>query len=435
MEKRKLTSDEIEDILSQLNSRGYIKKDIADNIRDSICSNIREQIQNVEIFPDQIPKLKQKIFEEYYTSQISPGEHVGIMCAQNIGERCTQWTLDSFHYSGTTINTVVTGVPRFAELLNATKNPKNVVTNLYFNDKMDSIPSIRKFIGHRIQQLTFNDLVESYSISQKYKKWYQIYNALYDERYKKYNTCLSFKMNMEILFQFELELRDVAMKLEEYYDDIVCIFSPNCLGVIDVWVDTSNLELSNNINDVYIKESNKKRIYLDFVVYPNLISKHLYGIPDIAGISYKHENDERFIELLGFNIAKIFELDFVDKDRTYSNNMWEIYETFGIEATCEFLLKEFISVICSDSFVNHRHIQLLVDSMCYRGGISSISRYGVHVNESGPLTKASFEQSLDNFLKASLYNIEETTNGVSASIMCGKPSGIGTGLCDLIYKN
>lgn len=435
MEKRKLTLEEIEDILSQFGTSGYIKKDISINIRDSICSNLREQMRDIEIFPSQIPSLKRKILEEYYTSQISPGEHVGIMCAQNIGERCTQWTLDSFHYSGTTINTVVTGVPRFAELLNATKNPKNVVTNLYFNKKLNSIPEIRKFIGCSIQQLRFQDLVESYSTSQKYKKWYSIYNTLHNERYKKYNTCLSFKLKMDVLFQFEIELSDVAMKLESCYEDIVCVFSPNCMGIIDVWVNTSDLELSDNINDVYIKEENKKQIYLDFVVYPNLISKHLYGIPDIEGISYKFENDERFIELLGYNMSKIFELDFVDKNRTYSNNMWEIYETFGIEATREFLLNEFISVICSDSFVNHRHIQLLVDSMCYLGGISSISRYGVHANESGPLTKASFEQSLDNFLKASFYNITETTNGVSASIMCGKPSKIGTGLCDLIFKN
>ena len=54
--------------------------------------------------------------------------------------------------------------------------------------------------------------------------------------------------------------------------------------------------------------------------------------------------------------------------------------------------------------------------------------------QSGPLAKASFEESLDNFLKAGVFGEIESTKGVSASIMCGKPSKIGSGLCDLLCR-
>jgi DNA-directed RNA polymerase beta' subunit len=115
--------------------------------------------------------------------------------------------------------------------------------------------------------------------------------------------------------------------------------------------------------------------------------------------------------------------------------MWEIYNLLGIEATRELLIKEFLKVVASDSFINVRHIELLVDTMLYSGTITSISRYGMKKNNSGPLTKSSFETSFDQFLKAGIYSDIETTNGVSASVMLGKRPNTGTGICDLLYKN
>ena len=74
---------------------------------------------------------------------------------------------------------------------------------------------------------------------------------------------------------------------------------------------------------------------------------------------------------------------------------------------------------------------LLVDRMTHMGGISSISRYTTKKEDSGPMGKASFEETLDNFLMAGIFCQEETTKGVSASIICGKKPHIGTGLCGL----
>jgi hypothetical protein len=93
-----------------------------------------------------------------------------------------------------------------------------------------------------------------------------------------------------------------------------------------------------------------------------------------------------------------------------------------------------MNVVSSDgTYINVCHVMLLVDIMTFSGTISSVSRYGIKRAQAGPLAKASFEESLDNFLKAGVFGDVETTNGVSASIMCGKRSKIGTGLCDLLY--
>ena len=112
--------------------------------------------------------------------------------------------------------------------------------------------------------------------------------------------------------------------------------------------------------------------------------------------------------------------------------MLEIYRVFGIEATRQFLIEEFMDVVSSDgTFVNSSHVELLVDLMVYTGTIISISRYGQKKVGSGPMSKASFEESLENFLKAGLNGEKETTDGVSASIMLGKLPKTGTGVFDL----
>ena len=115
--------------------------------------------------------------------------------------------------------------------------------------------------------------------------------------------------------------------------------------------------------------------------------------------------------------------------------MWEIYEICGIEATRQFLIDEYKNVVSSDgTYINERHIKILVDLMTQHGIICSISRYGMKKDNSGPIAKASFEQSLDNFIKAGFYGEVEKLNSISSNILCGKKSNIGTGLCDLLQN-
>ena len=92
---------------------------------------------------------------------------------------------------------------------------------------------------------------------------------------------------------------------------------------------------------------------------------------------------------------EVLALDMVDPVTTESNNMWDILEVLGIEAARQFLLEEFTAVICADTFINKCHIALLADAMTYLGSISAMTRYGVHRNQSGPLTKSSFEECLE----------------------------------------
>ena len=78
---------------------------------------------------------------------------------------------------------------------------------------------------------------------------------------------------------------------------------------------------------------------------------------------------------------------------------------------------------------------LIADIMTQLGGIVSVSRYGMKREITGPVAKASFEESLDNFMKAGAFGEVESTKGCSASVMIGKTCKLGAGLCDIVLEN
>lgn len=56
--------------------------------------------------------------------QAHPGEMVGALAAQSLGEPATQMTLNTFHYAGVSAKNVTLGVPRLKEIINVSKKPK-----------------------------------------------------------------------------------------------------------------------------------------------------------------------------------------------------------------------------------------------------------------------------------------------------------------------
>ena len=70
---------------------------------------------------------------QYKKSIISPGEMVGMIAAQSIGEPTTQLTLNTFHFAGVASKSNVTrGVPRIEEILIfIRKSKKSIMYNLF----------------------------------------------------------------------------------------------------------------------------------------------------------------------------------------------------------------------------------------------------------------------------------------------------------------
>ena len=84
----------------------------------------------------------------------------------------------------------------------------------------------------------------------------------------------------------------------------------------------------------------------------------------------------------GINLLDVMNMKEVDATRTFSNDIHEIYETFGIEAARYALIKEITDVI-SRRVLNYRHIALLCDIMTAKGNLMSIDRHGINRGDIG----------------------------------------------------
>lgn len=444
--KRNLTEEEIEYLLKDFSE--HIPRFNTIEINDRYIASVKEplvkELRTVQIInhPDYIEKLRQKLLMHWKKSIIPAGESVGVICAQSIGERQTQLTLNSFHQSGLSVATVVSGVPRFLELLNATKELK-VTSNLFSIRKNMNRPSdIRRFMGNTLISVLLGELVikDTIHFDKEDEYWYDAFEIVYNNGFRDYHSCITFILDIQLLFQYQITLYDIKHRIEMNYSDVFVVFSPFHLGQIDVFIDLTNIQLKQVDETIpsFLNQNNYEQVYVEDVVKPRLLEIKVAGIDNIKKYHITKNDDEKshhrwIIQTEGSNLRELLSLSFVQPDTAISNNMWEIYDIMGIEAVREFLIQEFTNVVSSDgTFINRCHILLLVDMMTFHGSINSISRYGMKKEQIGVLSRSSFEESLDHFANAAFYSEKEPVQAVSASIMCGKRSNIGSGLCKLI---
>ena len=433
---RLLTEPEIDDILSFIEPNEDIPEDTAMSIVNINKLALRKQLVHQKIYPEIIPALKKGIEETYINSLIEPGESVGVICAQSIGEKQTQICLNTFHRAGQSEKTMTSGVPRFQELINATKNPRNVNHKIYFTEEHKKIDDVRDTVKDNIVGITIKDISKNIKVelNKVKEKWYDAYAILYNDNFMEYDHCISIDLNMYKIFEFKISLEKIVEYIENEYQDLHCVISPPHEARIDIFVDCKNIELPED-RVLFVESSNAIEIYMQEVVQPTLEKMSFCGIPGITEIFYAQEKGEWFLETNGINsrtiitsyinFKELLALDIVDSTRTISNNIWDIYEVLGIEAARQFLIEEFMSILDG---INECHPCLLVDRMTHAGSIASITRYTMKKDESGPFGRASFEETMDNFLNAAAKGEIEPTKGVSASIICGKRAGIGTGI-------
>jgi len=86
----------------------------------------RELLVNKRFHKKALQVLLETIALKQKEALVHPGEMVGVIAGQSIGEPTTQLTLNTFHLSGVSSKSNVTrGVPRIEEILRLTPNPKN----------------------------------------------------------------------------------------------------------------------------------------------------------------------------------------------------------------------------------------------------------------------------------------------------------------------
>jgi len=364
---------------------------------------------------------------------------------------------DSFHSSGG-IHEVLLGIPRIKEILNVTEDPKQRHAYVYFKTKFDSISSLRDGIRGKFIEVKMENIIDRYFVQYPVKEepWHRWFQILFPKDTNNYEAGILFHLNKYKLFTYGLTPEIVKEKLEEQYDDIYCMFAPIGKGKVKnedqktVTQDQNSesdtqkhksdspfvpfLILFNTVNIVY-KDYSKKDLYQTYlycIALEDILSTVITGISGIKNVYPASERNEWFIRTDGTNLPMIYMLDNVDKNRTYSDDIWEIHNLFGLEAAKNLLFKEIKKIIGSS--ISDRHIKLLLSSMSYLAELTSVSRHGISRTEVGPFGKASFEEAQDNLIRAGVFGEIEENKGVSACITTGSTVPVGTGVVTLVSE-
>jgi len=138
--------------------------------------------------------------------------------------------------------------------------------------------------------------------------------------------------------------------------------------------------------------------------------------------------DNYIVDTVGTNLLDIVAMPYVDCTRTYTNDINEICEIYGIEMARKAIIREITDVMeNAGASVDVRHIEILADAMTCGGFLQKIDRYGARKGEAGPLALASFEETTSVLSEAAAFGRVDNIAGVSPNIMLGQFGKVGTG--------
>ena len=390
---------------------------------------------------------------------------VGVIAAQSIGEPTTQLTLNTFHFAGVSSKSNVTrGVPRIEEILSLSENPKNPSCTIYLPDNINEDYDKCRELINNLENTLFKDVVkcifiyfdpddlntivkEDQNILDQYKEFNEIFDDCIEGDIKEKSKWL-FRIELDNykLIEKNITIEDINFTLKSVYgDEISCFYSDyNSDNIIfrirlnKLFLNKKKNQNSLDIND----EMNLLKNFQDDLVN-NIV---LRGIKNISNINLRKINnyfvkkDGEYIkkeiwvlDTVGSNLLTLLSLDFIDVYNTTTNNIQEIYNVLGIEAARQSIYNEITEVIEFDStYINYHHINLLCNRMTCSNKMISVFRHGINNDDIGPIAKASFEETPEQFFKAARHGELDNMKGVSANVMCGQDGYFGTNSFDIL---
>lgn len=391
---------------------------------------------------------------------VSPGEMVGVLAAQSIGEPATQMTLNTFHLAGVTAKTTTKGVPRLKEILNVAENIKTPNMRVYQSpensDSQESAKELRSMIEHTsLRNVT--DTTEIYydpdiqdTVIEADKDMVESYFIIPDESVSvetQSRWLLRIVLGRRQLLDKGLTVTEVANKIIEVFDkDVAVIFSDDNADeqVIRVRMNTGNRDKGESEQE---EEDTLKRLeghMLNTVVLRGVsgvkrafVSSEAKMITEDDGSLAKSTGNpkctEWFLDTDGVNLKDVLAVEGVDSTRTTCNHFQTIRNVFGIEGVRASLMLEMKGVLTNDgSYVNHRHMAILCDVMCARGELMAVTRHGINRADTGALMRCSFEETVEILFDAASSGELDDCRGVSENIILGQLAPSGTGEFDML---
>jgi len=381
-----LTQAEIETILEE-----KLKQRVSPQVYEEARRKLLDVANKVEVTIDDLEKFIEHIVERYHSSLIEPGEAVGTVAAQSLGEPSTQMTLRVFHYAGVREYNVTLGLPRLIEIVDARKKPQTPITEIYLVEDYRRDEEKAREVARRIEATYIENVVKELDIDL-------------------FEGTATLRLDPEMLMDKGVTVDDVVAKLEE-------------LNIGDVSVGSDPYEVVVALREEYLDYSKIEKLRA------KILSTHLKGIKDIRKVIIQKRGDEYVIVAEGSNLEEVMRVPGVDWRRVYTNNIHEIEKVLGIEAARQAIIREIKEILDDQGLdVDVRHIMLLADMMTWTGHVRQVGRMGVAGEKPSVLAKATFEMTVQKLLESAATGEEDKLYGVTENIIIGQIIPVGTGV-------
>ncbi|MDD4250763.1 MAG: DNA-directed RNA polymerase subunit A'' [Candidatus ainarchaeum sp.] len=394
--------EEIEEVEEKGKKNKNVKKTYEEEERNweqvPLTKRLLEEIVAVsEVYglnKEQTDKLADRVKEKYDSCLVEPGEAVGIIAAQSLGEPGTQLTLRTKHFAGSAEVSVGSGIQRMEEIVDGRSKAKYPTMTIYLDDEIKTDKAkaekfAKSLIDVRVKDIT--KLIENFE---------------------------------ELKLSIEID-KNKAKNIDLSMDEIAEIIKAGLK-------DFKSRQIDNTIHFQIEKKTNYIKIRKELIT---LLKEKIHGVKGIEKTLLVKEGEEYIVKTSGSNLKAVLKLEKVNFERVFTNDIIETSKFLGIEAARQLAVQELKKVLDDNGIaVDVRHIMLLADLMTYSGEIKGVVRTGITKLKASPFARASFEETTKHLLDAAFKGEVEHLTGVVENLIVGQPIKVGTGVVELLMK-
>jgi DNA-directed RNA polymerase subunit A" len=361
----------------------------------SVMEELVAKVSSLDISKKEFDEICDNVIESYERSLVEPGEAVGTVAAQSIGEPGTQMTLRTFHYAGVAELSVTQGLPRLIEIVDARNNPSTPTMKIHLDDEHAQNRNEAREIARNIEMVLVESVASNVSIDLL-------------------RQAIDIRFDPELMEDKGLTVEAVAEAIQEKIKAKGEVeASDNTIFVYPANETLADLQrLSEKIREVRVK-----------------------GISNVTHVVIRKESDGYVLYTEGSNLEDALEVEGVNPHRIYTNNLREIFQVLGIEATRNAIIQEAMSVLNEQGMdVDVRHIILVADMMTADGTIRQIGRHGISGSKNSALARAAFEVTIKHLLGAGIAGTRDPLRGITENVILGQLIPLGTGAIDLLMN-
>ena len=380
---KKAGKEEAEDLLKK-----YTK-----TFNPRLTKLVEEGILHSKLSKEGAEKVLKKALDLYNKAKAEPGQAVGIVTAQSIGEPGTQMTLRTFHFAGIRERNVTLGLPRLIELVDARKKPVTPTMDIYLEEKYQKSREKAIEVARNTLQTKVSALVANVDTD--------------------YSTQITLELSSAALSQRGCTAEEVEAAL----------------------ASNKKFKLESSGNTITLNLTEASDAPTVIAIRNKVLNSIVKGVPDITRVTVAQKDEEWVIQTTGSNLAKVLEIDGIDKRNVRTNNVFEIAATLGIEAARNALINELSTTLEDQGLeVDSRYIMLVADMMCSRGYLQQIGRHGIAGTKDSVLARAAFEITVPTIAQAALTGEVEELKGVTENVIVGSNIPVGSGTVDLYMQ-